>query len=91
MKTLKYYILVIFGFIGSLAMAQSQEELSQLMFERGEYYFTLSIQNPEQIQELCRICSVDGINGQTVVAYANQVEYDRLITLGYQPELQTPP
>lgn len=72
-------------------MAQSQRELQQLMRNRGEYYFTLSVDDPTQIQELSRICSVDGTDGRNVVAYANQQEYDKLIALGFQPELQTPP
>ena len=72
-------------------MAQSQDELQQLMRNRGEYYFTLSVDDSSQIQELSRICSVDGTDGRNVVAYANQQEYDRLIALGYQLELQTPP
>ena len=72
-------------------MAQNQRELQQLMRDRGEYYFTLSVDDPAQIQELSRICSVDGTDGRHVVAYANQQEYDKLIALGFQPELQTPP
>ena len=72
-------------------MAQSQRELQQLMRNRGEYYFTLSVDDSSQIQELSRICSVDGTDGRKVVAYANQQEYDKLIALGFQPELQTPP
>lgn len=72
-------------------MAQSQDELQQLMRNRGEYYFTLSVDDPAQIQELSRICSVDGTDGRNVVAYANQQEYNKLIALGFQPELQTPP
>ncbi len=72
-------------------MAQNQRELQQLMRDRGEYYFTLSVDDPAQIQELSRICSVDGTDGRHVVAYANQQEYDKLIAMGYQPELQTPP
>ena len=72
-------------------MAQSQRELQQLMRNRGEYYFTLSVDDSSQIQELSRICSVDGTDGRNVVAYANQQEYDKLIALGFQPELQTPP
>ena len=57
-------------------MAQSQDELQQLMRNRGEYYFTLSVDDSSQIQELSRICSVDGTDGRNVVAYANQQEYD---------------
>ena len=91
MKAFKYLILVCLACIGSLALAQSQDELGQLMRNRGEYYFTLSVDDPTQIQTLGEICSIDGTNGRNVVAYANQQEYDKLIALGYQPELQTPP
>lgn len=91
MKAFKYLLLVCVACIGSLAMAQSQDELGQLMRNRGEYYFTLSIDDPAQIQDLSSICSVDGTDGRTVVAYANQQEYNKLIALGFQPVLQTPP
>ena len=91
MRFLRFVCLFCAAFLGSTAMAQSQRELQQLMRNRGEYYFTLSIDDPAQIQELSRICSVDGTDGRNVVAYANQQEYDKLIALGFQPELQTPP
>lgn len=91
MKFLRFVCLFCAAILGSTAMAQSQRELQQLMRNRGEYYFTLSVEDPAQIQELSRICSVDGTDGRTVVAYANQHEYDKLIALGFQPELQTPP
>ena len=91
MKFLRFVCLFCAAILGSTAMAQSQRELQQLMRNRGEYYFTLSVDDPTQIQELSRICSVDGTDGRHVVAYANQQEYDRLIALGFQPELQTPP
>lgn len=91
MKLLRFACLFVAVWIGNSVMAQSQRELQQLMRNRGEYYFTLSVDDPTQIQELSRICSVDGTDGRNVVAYANQQEYDRLIALGFQPELQTPP
>lgn len=91
MKLLRFVCLFCAVIFGSTAMAQSQDELQQLMRNRGEYYFTLSVDDSSQIQELSRICSVDGTDGRHVVAYANQQEYDRLIALGYQLELQTPP
>ncbi len=91
MRFLRFVCLFCAAFLGSTTMAQSQRELQQLMRNRGEYYFTLSVDDPAQIQELSRICSVDGTDGRNVVAYANQQEYDKLIALGFQPELQTPP
>ncbi len=91
MKLLRHICLLCALILSSSLVAQNQRELQQLMRNRGEYYFTLSVDDPAQIQELSRICSVDGTDGRNVVAYANQQEYDKLIALGFQPELQTPP
>ena len=91
MKLLRYVILVCAAIICGTTFAQSQRELGQLMRNRGEYYFTLSVNNPNEIQAISNICSVDGTDGRTVVAYANQQEYDKLLQAGYQPYLQTPP
>lgn len=91
MKFFRFIGLICFAVISSSLIAQNQRELGQLMRERGEYYFTLAVNEPTEIQSLSRLCSVDGTNGQTVVCYANQEEYDQLLQLGYQPNLQTPP
>ena len=91
MKILRCFITAIILTICNTMMAQSQRELNQLMRDRGEYYFTLSVNNPSEIQAISKICSVDGTDGRTVVAYANQQEYEKLLKAGYQPELQTPP
>ena len=91
MKLLRFACLFVAVWIGNSVMAQSQRELQQLMRGRGEYYFTLSVDDPTVINEISQVCSVDATDGRTVVAYANQKEYDKLLSLGYQPELQTPP
>lgn len=91
MKLLRFACLFVAVWIGSSVMAQSQRELNQLMRDRGEYYFTLSVDDPTGINEISQVCSVDATDGRTVVAYANQREYDKLLSLGFQPELQTPP
>ena len=91
MRFLRYLVLVCIAVIAGTVSAQSQRELGQLMRERGEYYFTLSVDNPKEIQAISEICSVDGTDGRRVVAYANQNEYDRLLQAGFRPELQTPP
>ena len=56
MKLLRFVCLFCAVIFGSTAMAQSQDELQQLMRNRGEYYFTLSVDDSSQIQELSRIC-----------------------------------
>ena len=91
MKVLRYYFILCIAIISGVVNAQSPRELGQLMRNRGEYYFTLSVNNPAEIQAISNICSVDGTDGHTVVAYANQQEYDKLLQAGYQPNLQTPP
>ena len=91
MKFLRFVTLLCVTAISSVVSAQSQRELSQLMRERNEYYFTLTVDNPKTIQAINEICSVDGVKDKTVVCYANQQQYDNLLELGYQPSLQTPP
>ena len=91
MKFFRYIVLLCIAIISNAVCAQSQRELGQLMRERGEYYFTLNVNDPSEIQAISNICSVDGTDGRNVVAYANQREYDKLLQAGYQPNLQTPP
>ncbi|MBR5725639.1 MAG: PKD domain-containing protein [Muribaculaceae bacterium] len=91
MKFLRYLILFCIAVIGGTVSAQSQRELNQLMRERNEYYFTLSVHDPTEIQTINSICSVDGTDGRTVICYANQRQYDKLLQSGYQPMLMTPP
>jgi PKD repeat protein len=91
MKFFRFLILLCVAAISGTVGAQNQRELGQLMRDRGEYYFTLSVDNPAKIQAISEICSIDGTDGRTVVAYANQKEYEKLLQAGYQLELQTPP
>ena len=91
MKFLRFSFVMLALIISCSMMAQSQKELSQLMRERNEYYFTLNVNDPHEIQAINELCSVDGFKGTTVVCYANQQQYDRLLKAGYQPNLQTPP
>ena len=79
MKPLRYFILLCVAVIGGTVFAQSQRELGQLMRERNEYYFTLNVNDPTEIQTINGICSVDGTDGRNVVCYANQQQYDKLL------------
>ncbi len=91
MKFLRFVCFLLAIHFGNSVMAQSQRELQQLMRDRGEYYFTLSVDDPTVINEISQVCSIDATDGRTVVAYANQREYDKLLSLGFQPKLETPP
>ena len=91
MKLYRFIFLFCAAILGSTAMAQTQRELKQLMRERGEYYFTLNVDDFSQIQTINELCSVDAVKGNTIICYANQKQYEKLLEAGYNPQLQTPP
>lgn len=91
MKFLRCFVATIILVISGSAIAQSQKELSQLMRNRGEYYFAINSDDAGDTQSLGELCSIDGIDGHTIVAYANQEEYDKLLQAGFKPTLMTPP
>ncbi|MBQ3737885.1 MAG: DUF2817 domain-containing protein [Bacteroidales bacterium] len=85
--------LLIFALLSCMTAKpqSSQQDLQQLMRNREEYYFTLTIQQPEEVQTISDICSVAGTDGVTVVCFANPNEFEHILALGYQPQLQMPP
>ena len=90
MKTIRRFLFISLVFLlGTVSYAQ--KDLNTLMRERGEYYFTLKVNEPSEIQVISQFCSVDGTDGKTVVCYANQQQYEKLLQAGYLPMLQTPP
>ena len=92
MRYLRHLFLILSVTVcGNLLAQNNQKDLEQLMFGRGEYFFTLTVSDPTEIQAISDLCSVDDTDGRTVVCFANQNEYEILIEKGYQPHLQTPP
>lgn len=93
MKTLRYFILALVVIIGGSIFAQeSQKDLEQISKDHGEYYFTLNIQKPAEIQAISKLCSVDNFDGKTkVTCYAGLEQYQNLLRQGYQPTLMMPP
>ena len=72
MRFLRFLILLCVAVVSGNVFAQSQRDLGQLMRERQEYYFTLTVNQPTEIEAINKLCSVDGTDGRTVVCYANQ-------------------
>ena len=92
MRLLRQFTLIlVMAVCGSLLAQNSQKDLEQLMRNHGEYFFTLTVNQPSEIQAISELCSVDSTNGRTVVCFANPNQYDILVELGYHPQLQTPP
>ena len=82
---------ILFVCLASLVFAQGETDLNKLMKERGEYYFSLNVNQPSEIQSINKICSVDKVDGQSVICYANDQQYEVLLKQGYTPTLLTPP
>ena len=85
------FLLLAVTVCSNLSAQDGQKEQEYLMLNRGEYYFTLTVQQLAEIQAISDLCSVASTDGTTVVCYANQNEYETLLKQGYQPQLQTPP
>ena len=56
--------LVLVCFLGN---AEAQSDLEALMAERGEYYFSIEIQQPEEAAQLTRLCSIDKLDDQNLI------------------------
>ena len=92
MRYLRYFwVILAVTVCGSLLAQTDQKDLEQLMRNRGEYFFTLTANQPAEIQAISDLCSVANTDGKTVVCFANPNQYDILVELGYHPQLQTPP
>ena len=87
MRHLRHFLFILAATVcGNLLSQNSQKDLEQLMRSRGEYYFTLTVQQPTEIQAISDLCSVDGTDGRNVVCFANQNEYEILLEKGYRVE-----
>lgn len=90
MKTLRTILLTLITLLLCNGI-NAQTDWNKVMRERGEYYFSLEVQNTKEVQNIDALCSVDQLNGSTVICYANCKQYDEILRLGYQPTLLTPP
>ncbi len=82
------FFLILAWFLGS---AHAQTNLEALMAARGEYFFSLPVQYREEAAQLTRLCSIDKMEGNLLICYANEEQYQQLLAKGYRPTLLTPP
>ena len=45
------------------------------MAARGEYFFSLQIEQPDEAAQLTRLCSIDKMEDNRLVCYANEEQY----------------
>lgn len=88
MKTKFFAILFLFVSLGLFAQ---ETNLSKLMQDRNEYYFTFELNGNDNLQKIAQTISVDRVDGNVVTAYANNKEFAEFQQFGYEITLQTPP
>ena len=88
MKTL--FTLLLLSVFSFNVMSQ-EKDLSNIMKERNEFYFSFEIDDLQNLKDISNIISIDRIEGNDVIAYANNQQYENFLTLGIETELLTPP
>lgn len=80
---------ILFIVMASSAQIQkSQKEKADIQLnERGEVYFSFNLKSKEDVLWLTKIISIDNIQGNTVIAYANAREFNEF--LNYTSEFVT--
>jgi len=51
-----------------------------------EIYFRLPIHDKSEVDQLTRLISIDNVEGNSLFGYANDIQWERLLHLGYRPE-----
>lgn len=89
MNKIKIIFFTILLTLSQLIIAQNNTNFD--FTQRSEAYFTIQIDSQKELSILTNVISIDKVDGNTVYAYANQKEYNHLLSLGYETFIQTPP
>lgn len=84
------FFAILFFFV-SLGLFAQETNLSKLMQNRNEYYFTFELNGNDNLPQIAHMISVDRVDGNVVTAYANNKEFAEFQKMGYEITLQTPP
>lgn len=85
----KLFILTFFLFL-FFHLSSQDCDLYSLMRDRNEFYFEFKT-DLHKLTEISKIISIDKVSEDNVVAYANNEEYERFLTLGIPATLLVPP
>ena len=84
------FFAILFFFV-SLGLFAQETNLSKLMQDRNEYYFTFELNGNDDLSAIAHAISVDRVDGNVVTAYANNKQFAEFQKMGYEVTLQTPP
>ncbi len=88
---MKKIFALLFLSMMSLSIYAQKDELSSMMKERNEFYFSFEIDDIQELSKLAKVVSIDNIEGSTVTAYANNKQYERFLSFEIETTLLTPP
>lgn len=71
-------------------LSSQDNDLYPLMKDRNEFYFSFKCDS-HQLDDVANLVSIDKVDGDNVVAYANNEEYQNFLTLGVETTLLMPP
>lgn len=87
---MRYLFILTFLFSFALNLSSQENDLYSLMKERNEFYFSFKCE-PRRLVEMMNQVSIDKVDGDSVVAYANSEEYEKFLESGIETMLLTPP
>jgi hypothetical protein len=90
MKSLRKIMLILFAAIVTPAVSQHYA-IDSIFSNRPEVYFSLGFSHVKELAQLDQKIYIDQLDGETLFAYANQPQFERLISNGYTPILLSPP
>lgn len=86
---MKQAILISFLFLfGSLVVAQTAEDY---LNSRGEVYFSFTIFNKAELEEITKIISIDKISGDKIYAYASRNEFEKFSKMNFDVNIEAHP
>ena len=86
----KRFLFVILLLVYVCVSAQ-EKDLDAMMQQRNEYYFSFKLNADDDLSKIARTISVDKVDGDVVVAYANNLNFMEFNKLGHDITLLTPP
>lgn len=86
----KRFLFVILLLV-SVCVSAQEKDLDTMMQQRNEYYFSFKLNADDDLSKIARTISVDKVDGDVVVAYANNLNFMEFNKLGHDITLLTPP
>lgn len=86
----KRFLFVILLLV-SVCVSAQEKDLDAMMQQRNEYYFSFKLNADDDLSKIARTISVDKVDGDVVVAYANNMNFMEFNKLGHDITLLTPP